>query len=72
MADPRHSPPRKERCDVEGCEAEGVRSIPGKKVEKAGLKLSSDLEKNAHLCRAHYKEFKRKTKSDRTLDRLDW
>jgi len=72
MADPRHSAVKKDKCDIEGCDAEGVRSIPGKKVEKAGLKLLSDPDKNAHLCRDHYKEFKRKTKSDRTLDRLGW
>lgn len=72
MVDPRHSSEKKEKCDIEGCTAEGTRSIPGKKVDKAGMTLSSDPAKNAHLCREHYKEFKKKTKSDRTLDRLGW
>jgi hypothetical protein len=72
MADPKHSSERKEKCDIEGCAAEGARSIPGKKVDKAGMKLASDPGKNAHLCKEHYKEFKKKTKSDRTFDRLGW
>lgn len=72
MAEPRHASQKKEKCDIEGCGAESARSIAGKKVEKAGMKLSSDPDKNARLCREHYREFKKKTKSDRTLDRLGW
>lgn len=72
MAEPKHPSVKKGRCDIEGCSAESVRSISGKKVEKAGMNLSADPDKNAHLCREHYKEFKKKTKSDRTLDRLGW
>jgi hypothetical protein len=32
----------------------------------------ADPSKSAHLCHEHYKEFKKKTKKDRTLDRLGW
>ena len=72
MAEPKHSSEKKERCDIEGCTAEGVRSISGKKIENAGMSLSSDPDKSAHLCKEHYREFKKKTKTDRTLDRLGW
>lgn len=72
MADPRHATEKTRRCDIEGCDAEGVRSISGKKVDKAGMQLSGSPDKNAHLCKSHYREFKKKTKSDRTLDRLGW
>ncbi len=72
MVEPRHASEKKDRCDVEGCSAEGARSVPGKKVEKAGMKISTDPDKNAHLCKEHYREFKKKTKSDRTYDRLGW
>jgi len=72
MVEPRHSSEKKVRCDIEGCTLEGARSIHGKKVEKAGLKLSTDPDKSAHLCREHYREFKKKTKTDRTMDRLGW
>lgn len=72
MVEPRHASEKKEKCDVEGCGAEGVRSLSGKKVEKAGLKLSSDPERNARLCKMHYREYKKKSKADRTYDRLGW
>jgi len=72
MPEPRHASQKTEKCDIEGCSAESARSIAGKKVEKAGMTLSSDPDKNAHLCREHYREFKKKTKSDRTMDRLGW
>jgi len=52
------------------CKNDAERSISGKKIEKAGMKLSSDPSKHAHLCHDHYKELKKKTKTDRTLERL--
>jgi len=72
MPEPRHAVESVKKCDVEGCGAEAERSVAGKKAEKAGLSISSDPSKNAHLCRAHYREFKKKTKKDRTLERLGW
>lgn len=72
MPEPRHAVESVKKCDVEGCSAEAERSVAGKKAEKAGLSLSSDPSKNAHLCKTHYKEFKKKTKKDRTLERLGW
>ena len=71
MPEPRHAVDKVQMCEIEGCKAEAVRSISGKKVEKAGL-IAADLSKSVHLCHAHYKEFKKKTKKDRTLDRLGW
>jgi len=72
MPDPRHAVEKTRTCDIEGCKAEAERSVAGKKVEKAGMSLATDPAKHAHLCRAHYREFKKKTKKDRTLDRLGW
>ncbi|MBN1678350.1 MAG: hypothetical protein JW880_07415 [Candidatus Thermoplasmatota archaeon] len=72
MPERRHAVESAKRCDVEGCGAEAVRSVSGKRAEKAGLSLASDPSKNAHLCRNHYREFKKKTKKDRTLERLGW
>ena len=72
MPEPKHAVEKVQMCDVEGCKSEAERSVAGKKVEKAGMKLSSDPSKNAHLCHAHYKELKKKTKTDRTLERLGW
>ena len=72
MPEPRHAVEKAQKCDITGCKADAERSISGNKVEKAGMTLSSDPSKSAHLCHAHYKEFKKKTKKDRTYDRLGW
>ncbi len=58
-----------ETCDVVGCGNEAYRSISAKNVSKAGLKIKKDRGK-AHLCREHYKEYKKATKKDRELERL--
>ncbi|MCJ7606650.1 MAG: hypothetical protein MUO94_02230 [Thermoplasmata archaeon] len=67
-----HSAKQKGQCDIVGCSAEGERSVSGKKIEKAGMQLSKDPSRSARICKVHYKEFKKKTKTDRTLERLDW
>jgi hypothetical protein len=72
MPEPRHAVDKAQKCDVSGCKEDAVRSISGKKVEAAGMTILSDPSKSAHLCHAHYKEFKKKTKKDRTFDRLGW
>lgn len=72
MPEPKHAIESAKKCDVEGCRDDAERSVAGKKAEKAGLSLSSDPSKNAHLCKKHYREFKKKTKKDRTYERLGW
>jgi hypothetical protein len=56
-------------CDVEGCDNPAERSISGKKVEKAGLDIEESRGK-VHLCREHYKEYKKSSKADRKLEAL--
>ncbi len=56
------------RCDVDGCDDEGSRSINTKRVEEAGLRLAAPGKK-AVLCKTHYKEWKKETKDDRALER---
>jgi thymidine kinase len=56
------------KCSVSGCGREAARSISTDKVKSAGLKVGSS-EKRAYLCREHYKEFKKKTKKDKKLDK---
>lgn len=64
--------PVEKKCDVSGCGKEAERSINVKKLEGV-LTVSADKhDKNAHLCKEHYREFKKKTKKDRELDRLSW
>jgi uncharacterized protein YlaI len=53
------------KCSV--CGMEAIRSISSDKVKAAGLKVGDD--KRAYLCKEHYKEYKKKTKKDKTLDK---
>lgn len=56
-------------CDVEGCDNPVERSISAKKIEKAGLDIEESRGK-VHLCKEHYKEYKKSSKADRKLETL--
>ena len=56
------------KCNVSGCGREAVRSISAEKVRAADLNVSSS-ENRAYICKEHYKEYKKKTKKDKTLDK---
>jgi len=56
------------KCDVSGCGKEAERSISSDKVKHAGLRVGSS-EKRIYLCHEHYKELKKKTKMDKTIDK---
>lgn len=56
------------KCGVSGCGREAARSISSDKVRAAGLNVGSG-EKRAYICKEHYKEFKKKTKKGKTIDR---
>lgn len=58
-------------CDVKDCNEQAVRSVSAKKVVKSGLTIPSERG-NTHLCKEHYKEFKKSTKEDRKLQRIGW
>lgn len=53
---------------MSGCGREAARSISAEKARTAGLNVGSD-EKRAYICKEHYKEFKKRTKKDKTLDK---
>jgi len=55
------------KCSVSGCGKDAVRSIAASKVTAAGLKIGT--ARRAYLCKEHYKEFKKATKKDRTLEK---
>jgi hypothetical protein len=57
-----------QKCCVSGCGKEAARSISGEKVRMAGLKIGG--EKRAYLCKDHYKEYKKKTKKDKQLEKM--
>ena len=56
------------KCNVDGCDVDGVRSLNTTKVENAGLRVNSTGKKTV-LCKEHYKEYKKESKEDRELER---
>lgn len=56
------------KCNVEGCEEDGARSLNTTKVENAGIRVTSAGKKTV-LCKDHYKEWKKESKDDRDLER---
>jgi hypothetical protein len=57
-----------EKCSVSGCNREAVRSLSADKVKAAGLSVGSN-DSRAYICKEHYKEYKKKTKKDKILDK---
>ncbi len=57
-------------CDVVGCDKEAVKTVARKKAEKIFTLKGRGTK--VHLCKEHYKEFKKKTKKDRELERVGW
>jgi hypothetical protein len=57
-----------EKCNVSGCSREAARSLSVDKVKAAGLSVGTS-ESRAFICKEHYKEFKKKTKKDKILDK---
>jgi hypothetical protein len=56
------------KCSVANCHVEAVRSISSSRVKSVGLKVGN--EKRAYLCKEHYKEYKKKTRKDKMLEKL--
>ncbi len=56
------------KCNVDGCDQDGTRSLNTVKVERAGLIVTSSGKKSI-LCKIHYKEWKKESKEDRDLER---
>lgn len=65
--------PADEVCGVQGCGKESKRSLSTKKVKEVlpELRLIADTRR-VHLCKDHYKEFRKKTKQEREIDRATW
>jgi len=56
------------KCNVDGCDKEGARSLNTTTVENAGLRVVS-VGKKTVLGKEHYKEWKKESKDDRDLER---
>ncbi len=55
-------------CDCAGCDKPAERSLNMKQVAKTSLKLKSTDVRQVHLCKEHYKAYKKESKTDRELD----
>jgi hypothetical protein len=55
------------KCNVTGCGRDAERSLSAEKVKAAGLRIG--VERRAYLCKEHYKEYKKKTKKDKKLEK---
>jgi hypothetical protein len=56
------------KCSVNNCKNDAIRSLSYDKAKSSGLKVTGE-GKRAYLCKEHYKEFKKKTKKDKTIDK---
>jgi hypothetical protein len=66
----RKSPERQEDlCTVKACGKVAERSISTEAASEAGLDIIEGARR-AHLCKEHYKEYKKRSKKDRKLDSL--
>lgn len=64
----------KEFCEIIGCKNEVARSISTRNLSKhlPELKVEDENKKRTHVCKDHYKKFKKSTKEERELQRLGW
>jgi hypothetical protein len=53
-----------------GCSNPAERSFNIKQVARSSLTLKSQDLRQVHLCKEHYKEYKKETKNDRELDQV--
>lgn len=59
-------------CDVKGCDNEKKKSVsPGKVTKKTDLEIETTGH-NAYLCKEHWKDYKKATKDEREMKRLNW
>jgi hypothetical protein len=54
-------------CSVAGCDEGAIRSLTNEKASSAGLKVGT--AKRVYLCKEHYKEYKKKTRKERKLEK---
>lgn len=54
------------QCSVQGCSKPAMRSISVERVKAAGLEVEG---RRAYLCEDHYKEYKRRRKKEKLVER---
>jgi hypothetical protein len=63
----------KDQCNVLNCQEDVKRTLSFKKVQEALPKMKFEkVTKKVHLCKEHYKEYKKATKDQRKMETLTW
>ena len=57
-------------CAVPNCGKESFQTVPGDLAHKAFPSI--EAKGKVHLCKEHYREYKKATKKERELKRMDW
>lgn len=57
-------------CDVHDCNKDSFKTVPAELAKK--VFTFDDKKTKVHLCKEHYKEYKKGTKQERNLNRMDW
>lgn len=57
-------------CEVPDCNSDSFKTVPADLAKKV-FTISDKLTK-VHLCKEHYKEYKKGTKKERTINRMGW
>jgi hypothetical protein len=66
----RKSPVRNDdKCNVKGCQNSAERSLARDAAEEGGLEFEGE-SKRVHICKEHYKAWKKNTKKDREIGSL--
>jgi thymidine kinase len=61
------------QCNVSDCSEAAKRSLSFKKVKDAMPKVKfGNVGKKVHLCKEHYKQYKKATKEQRKMETLTW
>jgi len=58
------------KCSVSDCSESAVRSISLEKVKATGLEIKEG--RRAYLCKTHYREFKKRSKNSRKVEKWRW
>ena len=57
-------------CEVQGCTNQSFKTVPADLASK--VFTFSQKKTKVHLCKEHYKEYKKQTKKEREMNRMDW
>lgn len=57
-------------CDVPDCNKDSFKTVPADLAKK--VFTLDDKKTKVHLCKDHYKEYKKGTKKERAMNRMDW